>query len=121
MSSQHSDPAKSVAADMKGAARGIHGAGEAIPGTFNKAVDATFNDKLGEAKNRQIAEKGVADVKRRTLWWGRRTAWGVVVWVGRPLARGLGRAGWGAVGACRERGVAGRDGEGGSGAWGLYS
>ena len=37
--------------------------GETIRGTINGAVDTAFNDKAGEAKNRSIAAKGVAEMQ----------------------------------------------------------
>jgi hypothetical protein len=49
--------------DTKGAIRGIQGAGEAIRGTFNQAVDTAFSDKAGEAKNKAVTEKGINEVE----------------------------------------------------------
>ena len=37
--------------------------GETIRGTINGAVATAFNDKAGEAKNRSIAAKGVAEMQ----------------------------------------------------------
>jgi hypothetical protein len=58
-----SNTGSNIGNDIKGAVKGIHGAGEAIRGTFNQAVDATFNEKAGEAKNKAVAEKGINEVK----------------------------------------------------------
>ena len=44
--------------DIKSAAKGIHGAGEALRGTFNAAVDDVAHDDAGRAKNAAIADKG---------------------------------------------------------------
>ncbi|MCJ1320821.1 hypothetical protein MMC15_006162 [Xylographa vitiligo] len=41
----------------------LQGMGETIRGTINGAVDTAFNDKAGEAKNRSIAAKGVAEIQ----------------------------------------------------------
>jgi hypothetical protein len=49
--------------DIKGAVKGIHGADEAIRGTFNQAVDTTFSDKAGEARNKAVAERGIKEVE----------------------------------------------------------
>jgi hypothetical protein len=49
--------------NIKGAVKGIHGAGKAIRGTFNQAVDTAFSDKAGEAKNKAVAEKSINEVE----------------------------------------------------------
>ncbi|MCJ1438804.1 hypothetical protein MMC27_008194 [Xylographa pallens] len=48
---------------VKSAVGGVHGMGETIRGTINGAVDTAFNDKAGEAKNRSIAARGVAEMQ----------------------------------------------------------
>ncbi|MCJ1392442.1 hypothetical protein MMC18_005309 [Xylographa bjoerkii] len=48
---------------VKSAVGGVHGMGEAIRGTVNGAVDTAFNDQAGEAKNRSVAAKGVAEMQ----------------------------------------------------------
>ena len=52
-----------IGSDIRSLASGIHGAGEAIRGTVNQAVDSTFHDKAGEAKNRNVALGGIEAVK----------------------------------------------------------
>jgi len=54
---------RGVLGDIKSAARGIKGAGDAIRGTFNESLDTAFNEPEGEVKNKNIAEKGIADMK----------------------------------------------------------
>ena len=39
------------------------GMGEVIRGTINETVNTAFGDKAGEAKNRSIAAKGVAEMQ----------------------------------------------------------
>jgi len=46
------------ASGLKGLATAVHGAGEAIRGNFNAAVDKTFDEPAGAAKNDAIAKKG---------------------------------------------------------------
>ena len=58
-----SNTGSNLGSDIKGAVKGIHGAGEAIRGTFNQGVDAAFNDKAGEAKNQAVTEKGITEVE----------------------------------------------------------
>jgi hypothetical protein len=58
-----SNTGSSIGNDIKGVVKGIHGAGEAIRGTFNQSVDAAFNDKEGEAKNRIVTGKGINEVE----------------------------------------------------------
>lgn len=57
------DKSSSIGEQIKSGLKGIHGAGEAIRGTFNETVDHTFDEREGVAKNHAIAEKGIADVK----------------------------------------------------------
>jgi len=58
-----SNTGSNIGSDLKGAVKGIHGAGEAIRGTFNQSVDAAFHDKAGEAKNQAVTEKGIGEVE----------------------------------------------------------
>jgi hypothetical protein len=58
-----SNTGSNIGNDIKGAVKGIHGAGEAIRGTFNQSVDTAFNDKAGEAKNRAVTERGINEVE----------------------------------------------------------
>ncbi|MCJ1280746.1 hypothetical protein MMC26_000063 [Xylographa opegraphella] len=48
---------------VKSAVSGVHGMGETIRGTIKGAVDTAFNDQAGQAKNRSIAAKGVAEMQ----------------------------------------------------------
>ncbi|MCJ1381791.1 hypothetical protein MMC17_004902 [Xylographa soralifera] len=48
---------------VKSAVSGVHGMGEAVRGTINGAVDTSFDDKAGEAKNRSSAAEGVAEMQ----------------------------------------------------------
>ncbi|KAI9810900.1 MAG: hypothetical protein M1827_005759 [Pycnora praestabilis] len=47
---------------LKQGISGIHGAGEALRGTVNQAVDTAFNDKSGEVKNQAVANKGLNEM-----------------------------------------------------------
>jgi hypothetical protein len=49
---------KGVVGEIKGVVAGIHGAGESIRGSFNAAVDRTFNEPEGVAKNEAIQRQG---------------------------------------------------------------
>lgn len=53
-----------VLGDVKSALKGVKGAGDTIRGTFNESVDTAFNEREGEAKNKAIKEKGIADMER---------------------------------------------------------
>jgi hypothetical protein len=57
-----SNTGSNIGNDIKGAVKGIHGAGEVIRSTFNQAVDTAFSDKVGEAKNKAVAERGIKEV-----------------------------------------------------------
>lgn len=50
------------ASGVKGIVAAVHGAGEALRGTFNREVDRAFHDKAGEIKNDQIAREGEAEI-----------------------------------------------------------
>ncbi len=41
----------------------LHGAGEAIRGTAMEAIDKIFHSHEGELKNREIADKGIAEMQ----------------------------------------------------------
>lgn len=58
-----SNTGSKIGSEIKGAVKGVHGAGEAIRGTLNQSVDAAFNDKAGEAKNQAVTEKGISEVE----------------------------------------------------------
>jgi hypothetical protein len=58
-----SNTGSNIGNDIKGAVKGVHGAGEAIRGTFNQAVDTAFGDKAGEVKNKAVVEKGINEVE----------------------------------------------------------
>lgn len=49
--------------DMKSAVKGVHGAGEALRGSFNGGLDGLFHDKEAQAKDKEVADKGKADWK----------------------------------------------------------
>jgi hypothetical protein len=57
-----SNTGSNISNDIKGAVKGIHGAGEVIRSTFNQAVDTAFSDEAGEAKNKAVAERGIKEV-----------------------------------------------------------
>lgn len=48
---------------VKSGLTNLHGIGEAIRGNVNQAVDETFNDKQGVAKNQAISERGINEVE----------------------------------------------------------
>jgi len=50
--------------DIKSALKGIKGAGDTIRGTFNESVDTAFHEREGEAKNKAIKDKGVAQMEQ---------------------------------------------------------
>jgi len=54
---------KESASGVKGLAAAVHGAGEALRGTFNKEVDRAFGDKVGEARNAQVANAGADEIQ----------------------------------------------------------
>ena len=58
-----SNTGSNIGSEIRSAVKGIHGAGEAIRGTVNQSVDATFNDKAGEAKNQAVTENGISEVE----------------------------------------------------------
>ena len=52
-----------IVGDIKSALHGIHGAGEAIRGGSMQALDGVFHKQDGEAKNKAIAEHGIAEME----------------------------------------------------------
>jgi len=54
-----SDTAKGI----KSGLTGIHGAGEAIRGTINSAINTAFHDDADAARNQQIADSGITEMK----------------------------------------------------------
>src|ERR1700733_10884050 len=67
-----SNTSSNIGNDIKDTVKGIHGAGEAIRGTFNQAVDTAFSDKASEAKNKAVAEKGIKEVEAADRNFGTR-------------------------------------------------
>jgi len=55
--------AHEAAKGIKGAFAAVHGAGEAIRGTINSAVDDVANDREGVAKNNQVAGSGLDEIE----------------------------------------------------------
>jgi hypothetical protein len=51
-----------IVGDIRSGLHGIHGAGEALRGGAMEALDGVFHKKDGEAKDRAIYEKGVAEM-----------------------------------------------------------
>jgi hypothetical protein len=49
--------------DIKSALHGFHGAGEVIRGTSMEALDGVFHKREGEARNKEIAERGLAEME----------------------------------------------------------
>ncbi|KAI9737160.1 MAG: hypothetical protein M1834_000753 [Cirrosporium novae-zelandiae] len=60
-SSSHSG--QGIINNVKEGLTSIHGAGEAIRGTFNETIDTAFHDKVGVAKNDKIVEKGLREME----------------------------------------------------------
>ena len=58
-----SNKTSSTLADIKNTAKGIHGAGETIRGTFNQAVDKTFDDSAGQVENQAVVDKGASEIR----------------------------------------------------------
>jgi hypothetical protein len=54
---------QSLVNDIKSGLHGIHGAGEALRGGAMEALDGVFHKHDGEAKDRAIYEKGVAEMQ----------------------------------------------------------
>ena len=54
---------QSLVGDIKSGLHGIHGAGEALRGGAMEALDGVFHKKDGEAKDRAIYDRGVAEMK----------------------------------------------------------
>jgi hypothetical protein len=52
-----------IVSDIKSALHGIHGAGEALRGGSMQALDGVFHKHDGEARNKEIAEKGIAEME----------------------------------------------------------
>jgi len=53
--------------NVKSAIAGIHGAGEAIRGTFNQAVDSAAGDDLSEVKDASVVNKGMDEINNGKL------------------------------------------------------
>lgn len=49
--------------DIKSGLHGIHGAGEVIRGGAMEALDGVFHKYDGEARNREIVDRGLAEMK----------------------------------------------------------
>jgi len=54
---------QTIVDDIKSGLHGIHGAGEAIRGGAMEALDGVFHKKEGEAKDRDIYERGLAEMR----------------------------------------------------------
>lgn len=54
-----------VGRDIKGAFAKGHGLGEIIRGEFNSAIDTLTGDKVGQAKNEEVARKGYREFETR--------------------------------------------------------
>jgi hypothetical protein len=63
MADQTQKQTHGVLGDVKSALKGVKGAGDTIRGTFNESVDTAFHEREGEAKNKAIKEKGIADME----------------------------------------------------------
>jgi len=50
------------ASGVKGVLAAVHGAGEALRGNFNAAVDRTFDEPTGAARNTAIANSGEGEI-----------------------------------------------------------
>jgi hypothetical protein len=57
------DATGTIVDDIKSGLHGIHGAGEAIRGGAMEALDSIFHKKEGEAKDREIYERGLAEMR----------------------------------------------------------
>ncbi|KIW66312.1 hypothetical protein PV04_05649 [Phialophora macrospora] len=57
------DATQTIVNDIKAGLHGIHGAGEAIRGGAMEALDGIFHKKEGEARDREIYERGLAEMK----------------------------------------------------------
>lgn len=57
------DTTQSIVEDIKSGLHGIHGAGEALRGGAMEALDGVFHKKDGEAKDHEIYERGVAEMR----------------------------------------------------------
>jgi len=55
--------AKDAASGVKGAFAAVHGAGEAIRGTVNGAIDETFDKGHGTAKDDLVTRAGVNEME----------------------------------------------------------
>ncbi|KAI1615702.1 hypothetical protein EDD36DRAFT_195074 [Exophiala viscosa] len=49
--------------DIKSGLHGIHGAGEALRGGAMEALDGIFHKHEGEERNKEIAERGLAEIR----------------------------------------------------------
>lgn len=54
---------QSIVGDIKSGLHGIHGAGEALRGGAMEALDGVFHKKDGEVKDREIYDRGVAEMR----------------------------------------------------------
>lgn len=52
-----------LVSDIKSGLHGIHGAGEALRGGAMEALDGVFHKREGEARNREITERGLAEMR----------------------------------------------------------
>lgn len=54
---------QSLVNDFKSGLHGIHGAGEALRGGAMEALDGVFHKKEGEAKDHEIYDRGLAEMR----------------------------------------------------------
>jgi len=71
-------PNHSAATGLKGVFAGIHGAGEALRGTVNSAVDEVAGDAHGKAKNDAVTVGGVNEMESGQFTQGTKNREGVV-------------------------------------------
>ena len=71
--------------DIKTAVKGVKGAGDAIRGTFNESIDTAFHQREGEAKNKAIKEKGIADLERTDAHFNKNQHVGATAGTGQPV------------------------------------
>ncbi|KIW86851.1 uncharacterized protein Z519_12472 [Cladophialophora bantiana CBS 173.52] len=55
--------AQNIVDDIKSGLHGIHGAGDALRGGAMEALDSVFNKHQGEERNREITERGLAEMR----------------------------------------------------------
>ncbi|KAJ5092044.1 hypothetical protein NUU61_006914 [Penicillium alfredii] len=71
LGSRASQASEDVGRGAKGAAAGIHGAGESLRGALNAAVDRAFGSNEGAERNQEIARKGEQEIQTGQFSSGR--------------------------------------------------